>query len=287
MLHALTSHLRPLLRPKRFEAFCVGLPRAGTHSVAAMFGGYRAAHEPGGEVFLAEVLRYAGGKIEPSAMAALLRRRNRERWLEMEAAPFDLYVIELLAEVFPKARFILTTRDCYSWLDSVINDELSQGSGVSDQGSGSLTDSCPRTPASCLLKPGPRSDYRRLCFGDPKFTFAPEERVLREQGLWPLAGYFSYWAMHTQRVLKAVPASRLMVIDVTKLLERSADLAEFIGVPAGSLDLDQTHMFKVVRKFQVLSQLDPKFVRAKADEHCAELMHRFFPCHETNLLAPG
>ncbi|MCC7193404.1 MAG: hypothetical protein IT444_11540 [Phycisphaeraceae bacterium] len=263
MIRSLTASLRPLLRPKRFEAFCVGLPRAGTHSVAAMFSGYRAAHEPGGESFLKEILRYTNGTIEPSEMTNLLRRRNRQQWLEMESAPFDVFIVELLVELFPKANFILTTRDCYSWIDSVINDELSRPD-----------------------KSGTWAEYRKLCFGDVKYDYAPQEQPLREKGLWPLAGYFSYWKMHMRRVLQAVPASRLMVVDVTKLMERSADLAEFVGVPARSLDLDQTHVFKVVRKFQMLSQLDPRFVRAAAEEHCDELMHRFFPCHESNLLAP-
>src|SRR5262245_45459608 len=46
LVSRIKSRLRPLLLPRRFHAFGVGMPKTGTHSLAAVFERYRALHEP-------------------------------------------------------------------------------------------------------------------------------------------------------------------------------------------------------------------------------------------------
>jgi hypothetical protein len=257
MLKGFQTKLRPLLRPKRFEAFCVGLPFSGTQPVAAMFDHYRSEHEPGGAAFLRQIVGFLDRGISAAAMADILRRRNRELWLEMEASSRNVYIIDHLVELFPEAKFVLNVRDCGGWLESFLDHELA-------------------TPAP----PGdPLTAFRRHRFGG-EFQHAPEERILLDRGLATLDGYFSYWAFHLRRIHEAVPAERLMVIVMGKLTERAADLAEFVGVPATKLNLDVAHRPKAVEKSGILAQIDPAFIRAKAEAHCGEWMHRYFPGHE-------
>jgi len=40
--------------------------------------------------------------------------------------------VDVLAEEFPDAKFIFVIRDCWSWLDSLLNMVLTLGPGMSD-----------------------------------------------------------------------------------------------------------------------------------------------------------
>lgn len=240
---------------RRFRAHCVGAPKSGTHSIAAVFRHYRAAHEPDSSRFLAELLRYLGGAIGPSAMRRILRARDQQWRLEMESAHFNVYVVDLLAELFPEARFLLPVRDCYSWIDSFINHQLSR----------------PIVPGS------PWARYRDARMGAGRYTHALEERALAERGLYTLDGYFSYWAMHNQRVLDAVPACRLLIFRTADIDRQLPRIAEFVGVPVETLDAGAVHSYPAASRFNLVSQIDPCFVRAKAEVHCKALMERFFP----------
>jgi len=47
--------LRIIFQKRAFHAFCLGTPKSGTHSIANMFKGYRASHEPN-EVFMINLI---------------------------------------------------------------------------------------------------------------------------------------------------------------------------------------------------------------------------------------
>jgi hypothetical protein len=154
---------------------------------------------------------------------------------------------------FPKALYWLTIRDCYSWLNSFINDSLR------------------RKVSERWIK------LREHRFRANEFSHLSEERPLREKGLYTLDGYLSYWASHNNRVLSSVPEDRLMIVKTNEITERADDIADFAGLPKASIQLEHSHSFRNSIKFNVLQEIQETYLEAKVQEHCGTLMKRFFP----------
>ncbi len=244
-------------RPRRFQAFGVGTPKSGTRSLAGLFErSYRAAHEPEAESLVEMMDLVARQQLERERVARFLRRRDRRLRLELESSHPTAFFLEILLDEFPDARFILTIRDCYSWLESVWGQFL-------------------RLPQreSMVFWSRMRDAYYR----PDRFQHAPEERVLADHGLYTLDGYLSFWERHNAQVLTLVPSERLLVVRTHEIQRDAGRIASFLGVPAESLDPSRSHLNRAQSTRGLLWQIDPGFVERKADLYCRALMARFFP----------
>ena len=66
----------------------------------------------------------ARGSLQNSDLTAYIKKRDRSRYLEVDSSQVNAFLLDILLQEFSEARFILTIRDCYSWLDSIINHSL-------------------------------------------------------------------------------------------------------------------------------------------------------------------
>lgn len=250
---------RKVLQPRRFHAFSVGVPRSGTHSIGGLFANYRAVHEPEAETVIELMVRQATGqdRLSDGQLVQSFQRRDKYLWLEMEASNPIGYFTGTLVKAFPEARFILTIRDCYSWLDSYLNQQSGQPiyTGVNDFW----------------------DDMRRVYYSVGDDQHAAGEQVLAERGLYTLDGYLTFWQRRNQMVLEQVPADRLLVIRTTELGESLGKIGRFLSVPADSLVGGKAHLGKGKRKFGLLPMLDRDFLEAKVAKYGGELMREFFP----------
>jgi len=244
----------PLLRPRRFHAFSIGLAETGTHSLQAIFDDYRTWHEPRMVRFMEIVRRRSEGDLTDSEARDILRGLDRRMWLELNSSYINHFLLELLIEEYPQARFIFTIRDCYSWLDSMFNQFLG------------------RDPADYELQ------FKRW-YGDSmtKEVHKDEERVLEEHGLWPLDGWLRFWNEHNSNVLNLVPSDRLLIVRTPDIRDDIPRMADFLGVPVDTLIASRSHEHKAAKKFGLLSKIDGEFLSECVDKNCKDLMERFFP----------
>jgi len=112
----------------RFKAYCIGMDKTGTVSMTIMFNdkGFRTMHEPENRFLINKILAFYNGKMKKDKLVAYIKQRDRRLSLEMEASHLNIYLLEILVNEFSNAKFILTMRDCYSWLDSQINHVISK-----------------------------------------------------------------------------------------------------------------------------------------------------------------
>lgn len=245
---------RPRTPARRFHAYCVGTPKSGTHSVAKIFGTrYRVAHEAAYEPVIRMILAAADGSASRDQLLEFIRSRDRTLNLEMEASHLLVHLLDLLLAEFEEARFILTIRDCYSWLDSQINNQL------------------------VYIEADHWKDFGEFKYRHEALRHPKEERVLAEFGLYTLDGYLSAWASHNRRVLDTVPPHKLLVVKTRELSRDLKKIADFVGVPAGRLHVEGTHSFKARRKFGMLARLDEQYLEEKVNQHCRDLMDVYFP----------
>ncbi len=245
------------LRPRRAHLYGVGTAKSGTHSVAALFGRRLvAAHEAEAEALIARLL---ADPVDADELRRYLVARDRRLRLEVDASQLNGLVLDPLLERFPHARFLLTIRHPYDWLDSFLNHELAH----------------PSQPEWQAFR-----DWR-FATGRPH---PPEESALAARGRSTLDGYLGYWARHNRTVLERVPADRLLVVRTDELGRRLPELAAFAGVPESWLDPAGAHAFPAATRFGVLDEVDPTYLADRIRHHGGDLVARFFPDCE---LVPG
>ncbi len=180
---------------------------------------------------------------------------DRSVWLEMNSSLLNGFLLDPLVQRLPDAKFILTIRDCYSWANSFMDQKIN----------------------TVLAQMHPWRRLWRTVLHPPEFEFSDQESLLRDRELFPLDGYFSYWARHNTHVLSTVPSDRLLVLRTTEISNSLERIADFVGVPVNSLNSEKTHSFKAPKRHGTLKQLNPDFVKKTAERYCGELMDRFFP----------
>lgn len=238
--------VRAVARPRPFILYGVGAPKTGTKSVAAMFQAcFRARHEARYSEFSEVLPARLSGEMDDRQARAWLRDRDATLWLECEAGHPLAWFADALAEEFQQARFLLTVRDCHSWLDSV----LDQHRNV----------------------PNPRTNLREIAFGG---DFKYETDVLAELGEYPLAAYLSYWARHNTKVLDSVPADRLLVVPTQRLSHSLERIAEFVGTDPEKLRAGPHHVHKAPRKHHVLDRIPRALFLARVEQYCRPTIDR-------------
>ncbi len=242
-------------RVRRARIYGVGIGKSGTHSLARMFAGtVKSRHEPGAMQLIDRIFERFEGRISESEMVDWLHRRDRAMGLEVDSAGLNYLILDLLLREFPDARFVLTIRDCYSWADSLMNQQLR------------LAEADPRW-----------SKLDRYYHGRQPVVYGPEEHLLSANQLYPLERYFVHWTMRNQHVLQAIPTERLFVVRTDQLKQRAFELADFAGLPRRAIRLHRTHEFRNSAKRSFLRKMDKAFIEQCADKHCRLLMSRFFP----------
>lgn len=248
------EELRPIFQSRRFQIYCVGTAKSGTHSIAELFRDhYRAAHEPEDEQFIRLLVDVKHRVAETQSLVKRVRRNDRRHFLELNSSSFNYWLIDILLEEFPDAKFLLSIRDCYSWLDSFINHQLSRKCSAAWQ------------------------QLRALRFESNDYKHAPEEKVLVEKGLYTLDAYLSYWSQHNQTVLTSIPTDKLLVIRTHEIPASVNRIATFLDIESSTISAQRSHAFKAKKKFNILDEIDPDFLDAKLEYHCKNLMTRFFP----------
>jgi len=221
---------------RRTQVFCVGTAKSGTHSIASMFSrNVRTGHEKEALESIDAFFRWHEGRMTEREYRDWLVARDGEMALEIDSSWFHGLIVDLLASEFPNARFVLTIRDCYSWLNSEFKRVL-------------------HTPS----QQPERVKMRAFVYNGSAATYAPEEQVLKEIGLYPVDNYLVRWAAHNEKVLAVV-------------------LADFAGLPRGTVQLEQAHAYRNPVQREIIRELDAEFLERKVERYCRPLMGRFFP----------
>lgn len=257
------SALYRAMNPRRAHLYCVGTAKSGTHSITALFdGSLRSSHEVESELVMDVIFDIAEGKMTRDELTRFVRKRDTRLWLDVDSSQLNYFLLNILVEAFKDAKFILTIRDCYSWLDSFINHQLSRGASENWK------------------------RLRDLRFRSDQLRHVREEEILKEHGLYTLDGYFSYWTKHNKHVLETVPPERLLVIRTHELTQAAMRIAAFAGLPAEGVNLERSHAFKTQEKFYLLSRIEPRFLEGKVDQYCRDLMNEYFPTATVQSVLP-
>ena len=236
---------------RRFQVFCIGAAKTGTTSVAGLFErNYLAAHEPETRQTVKTAIAHLEGNVDRAFIKDALIHRDRRLCLEVESAHPLAYVAELLVETFPAAQFFITLRDPLDWLASRLNYHIN-------------------------AHPPEWDEYRDYFWTQKHCGYAPEENLLAHHGAYSLDTYLAQYADHYDRVLRAVPSNRRLILKTRELSRSLPAIADFLNIPPNTLR--RSHSKRSPKKTDLLSALPQSFVRAKIWHHCQPLVERYFP----------
>lgn len=240
---------------RRARLYCVGTAKSGTHSICSMFSSnVAAAHEPQASQLIEKYFDRREGRIGEEEFHGWLRERERESALEVDSSWFNVLILDFLAREFPDARFVLTIRDCYSWLNSEFKRVL-------------------HTPSQ---EPA-RIKMRKFLYERAGGFHLPEEQILKESGLHTLDGYLARWTAHNEKVPATIPKERLLIVRTHEIGQRAFEIADFAGLPRHTVRLKHTHDYQNPVSRNMIRELDRNFLEGKVEQHCRPLMARFFP----------
>jgi hypothetical protein len=234
-------------RARRCHVFGVAIAKGGTRSLAGLFGRYHSAHEAAAVAAIQALARE-----DRLDWRSWVRERDmRTGELECDSSQLHAWYAGALAEVFPRARFVLTVREPFSWLRSFVDHRLARG-----------------------LSPE-WAPLQRARFGAPRVASpAAGEELLDSYGLPGLDALLGYWRDHHQRVLDAVPVDRLLVLPLSRLHDSLDGIAAFAGVPAASLDAGHGRLNEASARFQVVDRLSRDLLESKIEEIAGPVWRR-------------
>ena len=253
LVDAARELIRPFARRRRFHAYCLGTPKSGTTSVASLLRPrYRSGHEADTGALFKRLQELKEGVESDAGMREFIRDRDRQLYLEMDSSGLNVYLLEYLLEEFPRARFVLTFRDCYSFLESAVNHRVTR----------------PRPPDWEALQ--------QFRYGSG-FEYSVHEEFLKQHRLPNVDAYLSNWAEHNQKVISRVPPERLLIIRTHELSRKLDELAEFLKIPREHIATSRAHRNEAPTKVWTPGQLAPEFYRQKVKQHCGSLLDAYFP----------
>ena len=148
---------------RKSRLYCVGAAKTGTYSIASMFDRtIRSGHESDSEHIIDRILDFAEGRIQELDIVSYIRKRDERLCLDVDSSQLNVFLLQYLLKEFPEARYLLTARDCYSWLDSFVNHSLS------------------RNASEGWIR------LREYRFRASELSHPPEEHPLKEKGLFGL-----------------------------------------------------------------------------------------------------
>lgn len=233
--------------------FCIGLPRSGTHSLAYMFRKYyKAAHEPRKRETIINILRWESKQYSRAKMLRILALRDKRLQLNVEASHHLHHVVDLLVELFPKAKFILTVREPISWLASETNQNYRTR----------------KIPAWRSLE---RYRYGRYhC----SYQHPDLENIAN---VYPIESYLSYWKDHIAKVLDYVPSEKLLMIDTFEIKQKLNEIALFVGIDPKSLDADRQWSGKRTSEIELYDLVNKCKIHEQVKASCSDFIKENLP----------
>ena len=232
--------------------YCVGLFRSGTNTMYEIFKrSFRAEHEYMLMPTLSAAIGYAKGETTRAQFVEFVVQRDALGALAVDAAGFNFLYADVLLDLHPRARFILTIRDCYSWLNSCI---------------GLLSNDFYRSEKAEFIG-NFINNVNQMSDGRFTWTTRPRCKVCLKQ-------LMKMWSAANASLLRRIPADRLLVLRTGDLTDSIPEIAEFAGVAASDLDVDHANKGPGLN---FLSCFDGERLDRLVQRYCGHLMAERFP----------
>lgn len=250
---------------RQIHAYCIGAPKTGTHSVAGLFSQhYRSQHEP----MIAEMLFYSTLEdLQESDIRAYLRQRDTRLQLDMESNHLLISFVDILVDEFPEAKFLITVRDCYSWLYSMINHHIIFNADYASQ-----------DPDSEDIELYDWWDHWYHCkVRHPENDYTNADKILSDYGVFPVKDYLHFWNCFYQKLLYSIPQNRRIILKTDQISSSRSRISEFLDIPHEHLSRTHSYLAKTKYFIDLKDLVKAVYVKECIELCCGELIKQYFP----------
>ncbi len=231
--------------------FCVGLFRTGTTTMCEMFArSFPSDHEFRVEDEIDVLVSRISGAITDAEIRAFVRDRDAARPLVMDSCGAHFGILDVLVDEFPEAKFLLTLRSVYAWMNSCVGKLYGDYVGGWGSRAGEFMNSLTFLPGGGLVLED-RSGSK-MCL----------EQMIKA------------WASINRRIQEVVPAHRLLVLNTEDLAGSTHAIASFCGIEESLLDGCHSNAGQAA---DFLSCFDAAKLESLVRRHCSELMAERYP----------
>ena len=228
---------------RKTHAFCIGLPKSGTHSIATMLE-CKTAHEPGKSILFDIYLLRDRGLISLEKQIDILKARDALLWLDVESNWLLGLNFEALMKAFPHAKYILTVRSPLSWLNSEINEQFVIGDRID------------------FFK-----DIYKTMYGTK--SYGQQDIGLAKYGLYSLTGYLSYWKNYHQEILNIVPTKSLLIVKTEEISNKTSQITNFLDVEVNSRN-NHSHIRKN-KPLKITDLVESRYLNTQIKHYTADI----------------
>jgi Sulfotransferase domain len=244
---------------RQFHVYGVGLARTGTTSIAAIFGQYQSEHDFMFEETMSQIAGWQEGQVSHELFEKFILDRDRQGQLELDSACFNHHFLHILIEHFPEAKYIFTVRDCYSWLNSVLNMGLRYAEGIPDW--------------MLMFR-----RYSKFYIGyEIERIVVSSRAAMLEEMPKVVDGLLAYWQQHNQHILELLPPARSLIVPTHKISQSLEQIANFVGIEPQALIETARHSNQAPPGYDWLQYLDRDWLEQRCDFYCGSLMEQLFP----------
>lgn len=255
------KRLAKRLRHRKFRAYCVGAPRTGTTSISGLFKEYyRSGHEVDPEVSLKHAFDYREAKIDHDEFESFVIKRDETLFLEMDSSNHNYYLVPIIVNLFPDAKFLIPIRDVLSWVDSYvdygINNRLKAGTNVI-------------SPQRTRM-----NNYR---YENLHKKYSRWDAILETYDMPSIEAHLLFYQKHYDKLLKIVPEDRRYVYRTDELIHHIHGICRFLKISPTTLNTANLKLNQRGKKHGIVAKINPVFLQEKVDQYCGHLMRRYFP----------
>jgi len=197
------------------------------------------------------VQAYISGDLSRAEYVDYIKFRDEEGNFEVDAAGFNFYYIDILLDLYTDAKFILTIRDCYSWVNSCVGYIFKRyHTDEKKRFLGSMVNNIDYLPGN-RFEWTDRSEYK-VCI-----------RQLAKM-----------WAVTNENLLRSIPTERLLVVNTDSLSLDIQAIARFVGASENGLNSDHANRGDGIN---YLACFDTDKIEAVFNRYCSALMAERFP----------
>ena len=255
------------------KTYLLGMSKTGSTSLSRILKG---KHEYKMEETIETVYKFLKKDLTKEEYTSFIKSRD-EKINGFDSSTFNHLYLDLLLDFSSDTKFILTIRDCHSWIKSMLNQIVFYK----------------------YVYPSRIKQYVEIMFKQDINPADLDENFLKHNPKF-LDYMLLFWSVTNQNVLNQVPSDRLLVIKTDEINESIRKLASFLEIPGHRLEtvhlnksgergyygddiLKDTMTFYGDIKYEKIDwfrNIDKELLNQKIDFYCGNLMNQFFNVKE-------
>ena len=241
-------------RPPAFTLLNVGIARTGTTSIGHIFNSYRSHHEIGFKHIAPAIQQFSGKEISRESFEGIvLGEYGKHAPWEVVSASYSHYYLDVLLRTYPEAKYLVTLRDCFGWVESISNFVVGRN-----------------------WKHGWLYEYTWFNAGVPPEVLANEKAFLKNHRQY-LENFFRLWGEWNGKILGMLPRERLLVLRTHEISQKREEIAAFVGVSPESLNWKRSHRNQNSHRLKLAEMISETELEALFAKYAAPIMREYFP----------